>query len=459
LTAVHQRTRFALLRTPSRRLVDLAVLGALAFTLRALWVLVYGRVAATQIDTAFYQLAASGLAHRGTYDSPSLEPVPTAGWPPGFPFAMSLLYRLFGDHLKLVFGLNVALATATVLLVYLIADRILGRRAGRVAGGFYAILPGPIFFTGLYLSDTLAAFIVVAIVALVTFLPDRRWTPALLGLALGLAALTRAEGLLVAAVPLVAWWGLYARREWARRALLLLAVMAITIAPWTIRNAIVMDAFIPVADNASWTLWAGHNPRANGGPVYPRDPELSGPFGTRGEETRRAQELRRRAIRWAFDHPAKELGLIPRKLLMLNEGPSRVFNAWINQGPTQYWQLGTSSLLVFTVLGDGLSHFLLLATLASLLLLGGTLWRTEPVLRGVFVYLALSLVAFGLVYYGQSRYRIPMESMMVLIATPLLVAVWEERRGLASWVTRASGGVDAGRPSRPDQRLSPGPGR
>jgi 4-amino-4-deoxy-L-arabinose transferase-like glycosyltransferase len=155
------------LRSPGwARVVDLAVLGGLTFTLRLAWVLVYGRVAASQIDTAFYQIAASGLAHGGSYESPSPDPVPTAGWPPGYPFAMSLLYRLFGEHLKLALALNVVLATATTLMLYLIADRIFGRSAGRLAGGLFAILPGPIFFTGLYMSETLAVFIVVAFLAL-----------------------------------------------------------------------------------------------------------------------------------------------------------------------------------------------------------------------------------------------------------------------------------------------------
>jgi hypothetical protein len=41
--------------------------------------------------------------------------------------------------------------------------------------------------------------------------------------------------------------------------------------PWTIRNAVVMDAFVPVATNASETLWSGHNPDATGAQVYPSE--------------------------------------------------------------------------------------------------------------------------------------------------------------------------------------------
>jgi hypothetical protein len=34
------------------------------------------------------------------------------------------------------------------------------------------------------------------------------------------------------------------------------------------------------------------------------------------------------------------------------------------------------------------------------------------------------------IYYGQSRYRIPMEPLMILVATPLIVSVWTRRQAL-----------------------------
>lgn len=297
--------------------------GSLALVLRLAWVLLYGRVSATQIDTAFYQIAAIGLSANGNYVAPNFEP--TAGWPPGYPFAISVLYRLFGAHPELSLALNVVLATATAPLLYVVADRIFGRATARVAGGMFAILPGPVFFTGLFMSETTFIFIVVAFLALAIFLPDRRWTPVVLGVALGL-------------------------------------------------------------------------------------------------------------------NPLKEVGLIPRKLVSLNGRSSGVIEGWINQGPPSEWQLGKSSVIVLTVLADAGGYFLLLATLASLAVLGvRALWRSHPGMQGVLAYLALCLVNYGVVYYGQYRYRIPMEPFMVLIAAPLVTAVWTHRRSFmtGSMVTPA----------------------
>ncbi len=108
------------------------MLGGGAFVLRLAFVLVYGRADPPDDsinDTTFYQFTAAGVAH-GHYTP--LDFQPTAGWPPGFPFAVSVLYRAFGLHRSLALFLNVALATATVVLIYLIAERVFDRRVARV---------------------------------------------------------------------------------------------------------------------------------------------------------------------------------------------------------------------------------------------------------------------------------------------------------------------------------------
>jgi 4-amino-4-deoxy-L-arabinose transferase-like glycosyltransferase len=338
-----------------------------------------------------------------------------------------VLYRLFGIHLKLGLALNVVFSTATVGLLYYVGRRVFDRSAGRLAGAIWAILPGPLYFTGLFMSESMFIFLLVGFLALAISLPDRRWVAVVLGIALGLAALTRGEGLLMPIIPLAMWWGRVPRREWLTRGAVLLATMALTIAPWTIRNAVVMDAFIPVANNASWTLYAGHNPKANGGPIGGAQLKVS---DAGRSEAERAAERRHAAIDWALHNPLKELGLIPRRLIALN-GPSSGLIAWINQGTPDQRQLGLSSILVFSVLGDAFGYALLAATLASLALIGvRRLWRTHPAMQGILAYLALCLVNYGLVYFGQYRYRIPMEPFMVLIAAPLLVAVWRQRGAL-----------------------------
>ena len=395
-----------------------------------MWVVSYGRTTPGLNDTLFYVFAADTLA-----DDKGLRALPgqpSSHWPPGFPFLVSLFYRVFGVHPELGLGVNVLLSTATAALLYMVAERMLGRKAAVVSGGAFALLPGPLFFTGLFLSETTYMFMLVGFLALALLLPERTWTPIALGIAAGLAALTKGEGVLLAVIPLAMWWGNHKRSTILRKGTVFLVAMALTILPWTIRNAVVMDAFIPISTNASTTLWSGHNDRATGGVVYPPSSlyeQVSGRGDPQTAEVGEARVLRSEAIEWAIRNPHEELGLIPRKLIALAGTTSSVFPIWFNTGDER--QVDASAVIVFGVLGDGLDYALIFLTLAALVLIGPRrLWRIHPGMQGTLAYLAVCLVTYGFVYYGQFRYRIPMEPLMILVAAPLLVGVWERRQSL-----------------------------
>ncbi len=229
------------------------------FVLRLAWVLVYGRVESARRGDQRHDLLRVHRREprqRRGYTGP-VEP--TAGWPPGFPFLVSLLYRVFGERLSLALALNVVLSTATVVLIYLVVDRMLGRREARVAAGFFAILPGPLFMTGsLPLGDTFI-FVLVGFLALMVFLPDRRWTAVRSAWRSGWPR-SPGRGAADAVIPLAVWWGHTRPATWLARAALVLAVDGAHDRPWTIRNAIGMDAFIPVVEQRQLDALVGSQP-------------------------------------------------------------------------------------------------------------------------------------------------------------------------------------------------------
>jgi 4-amino-4-deoxy-L-arabinose transferase-like glycosyltransferase len=416
------------LTTSARR--DAAIVGAVALTIRLIWVVVWGRTSAGLNDTLFYEVTAASLAHGDGFIS--IDNVATAHWPPGFPFLVSLGYRVFGDDPNVGLGLNAVFGAGTAVLLYAVGARLFGRAGGLFAGAAFAALPGPIIFTGLFMSETTYIFMLVGFVALALFLPDRRWTPVALGVAVGLSALTKGEGVLLLVIPLAMWAGHHPRREYASRAAVLILAAVLTVAPWTIRNAIAMDAFIPVSTNASTTLWSGHNDNANGAVNYPpRDliERIPRGIGPQRFEVEEARLLRREAVDWAVAHPLQELTLIPRKLIALNEPTSSVFDIWYASDDGA--SVPAFNRLVFGVLSDAGGYFLLGLTLASVVLLGlRRLWRIHPVMQGVLAYLAGCLVIYGFVYYGQFRYRIPAEPLMILVSAPLAAAAWSLRAAL-----------------------------
>ena len=109
------------------------------------------------------------------------------------------------------------------------------------------------------------------------------------GVVVGLGTLVRGEALTWLLLPVVMWWrgwwrGDRSRKSWQSPP----RTTAVVMVPWTIRNEVVMDAFVPVATNASETLWSGHNAGATGAQVYP-----PADYNDRFDQTLPALELQR----------------------------------------------------------------------------------------------------------------------------------------------------------------------
>ncbi len=419
-------------RSKEVRLV--ALLSGLALALRLALVLAVERDEFVFNDTFFYGLTANSLANG---DGFAFVPgVPTAQWPPVFPLVLSFVFRLTGSHEQIVGELfNAVLGTLTVPLLYLLIRRVFGRREALVGAAVLAVLPGQILWTDVLLAETLYTFLLVGFFLLLAVLPPRPSSAVALGAAIGLLTLTRGEGLLLVPVVLAAWWPALPRRALLARAAVVVAMLAVVIAPWTIRNAIVMDAFIPLSTNSSTTLWSGHNPGATGGQSYASQ-DLIGRRSSDNPEVEEAKNLRSEALEYMVSNPRRELELIPLKLLNLNRGDSWALE-WVNASESGRRPIGAEIGTPIRVAADFAYYGLLAATLASILLFWRALWR-RPVTRGALVLFAGSLVMFGFVYYGNYRYRVPLEPLMILFAAPLLVRAWDLRASSPDTATAAS---------------------
>jgi 4-amino-4-deoxy-L-arabinose transferase-like glycosyltransferase len=335
------------------------------------------------------------------------------------------------------------LGALTVPLVYLIGLRALGRRAAIAAAAALAVFPGQILMADVALSETLYIFELVAFIALALVLGRSRKALVVLGVLAGLAALTRGEGFLFPLIVLAMWWAPGARKPALRQTAVVVAVMVITVAPWTIRNAGVAHGFVPVGTNASGTLWSGHNARADGGPTYQTPAELAELEGL--SEAASASKQRKQAIDWAVHHPLRELELIPLKLRALARGDSLLIDRWINASGQR--PLGKTEATVASRLADVASYGLIALLLVALVLAGRRLWRV-PAMRGILAFLALAVPLYGFVYYGNVRYRIPLEPLMLLVVA-----------GAAAVLTSASGRRSGGTAASPrtDTHSAPAP--
>ena len=185
--------------------------------------------------------------------------MPANAWSmPGYTVFLAATYRLSGTGPGRYLAVRVTqafLSVATLLLVFLIADRLLGRRAAWSALALNALYPPHFWAAGYLLTETLFTLLLMAQVALmVRAAGSRGWTVyASLGVATAAAVYVRPVAAVVPALLL----GLELHRGFrdrlpskviAARALRLVAtglVVAALMAPWWIRNARIYRDFVP----------------------------------------------------------------------------------------------------------------------------------------------------------------------------------------------------------------------
>jgi 4-amino-4-deoxy-L-arabinose transferase-like glycosyltransferase len=405
-------------------------LTALALVIRLVFVIAWGRTvtydpASTSFafnDTFFYSWTGAAISMG---DGFSFLGHASAHWPPGYSVLLAGVYTVFGADTFNALVANAVLGAVTVALLYWIARRALGRPAAIASAAALAVFPGQILMGDVALAETFYAFELVAFLALVMAL-GRSWRAlVVLGIVAGLSALTRGEGLLFPLIVLAFGWTRGERKVAFRHAALVAVVMALLITPWTIRNIDVAKGFVPVGGNASYTLWSGHNPRANGGPVYQTPAELA--KLNKLSEAEAASRQRRDAVDWATSHPLRELELIPLKLNALARGDSLLIRTWIDAAGQM--PLTSAQADLFGGAADLASYSLIVALLVSVILSGRALWRV-PAMRAALAFIALAVPLYGFVYYGNVRYRIPLEPLMLLVVGAVAARVWEARASL-----------------------------
>jgi 4-amino-4-deoxy-L-arabinose transferase-like glycosyltransferase len=188
------------------------------------------------------------------------EGQPTAFRPPLFSYTLAAVSLIGGEGWPSHRVAGCLIGLATIVFVGLAARRYAGERAGLVAAALAAAYPVMIAADGAVMSESLySALIAVTVFAAVRLQDDpTALAAALLGVAIGLAALTRSEALLL--VPLLALPLAWRAGPRARVRLAVAATLAavVVVIPWTVRNYVEFDRVVPVTASYG-ALLAGAN--------------------------------------------------------------------------------------------------------------------------------------------------------------------------------------------------------
>jgi hypothetical protein len=374
---------------------------------------------------------------------------PDAYWPPFFPIVLAVLVKLhslavalwFGQHFRLFIWLRLAMSTINALSLAgltLIAFRLWGRRTALVTTWIGALyLPWIDVGASLYSESLLIPLVIAMCVATVEYRrTDRRLLLVSAGLLAGLAAMTHGNGLVLVLIVCAAVWpagrsgtGPFEVRR-LRPVLAVIVAAAAVIAPWTVRNAIELHAFVPVATSLGNTLAGTYNSRS----------ARSSPPAQWLSASHRV-EYRTIFRRFPIPGPAQDAALERRALQYIEEHPRYLLTVGV-------WN--TAHLLGFTDLGYSLADarrqrlpvwsvyaqnwaFWILGVLA---IIGVVTRRARGAPRWLWAVPILLFLTVVWVGAGSSLYREPVDPFLILLAgcagEAASLRAWRSRPGILS---------------------------
>ncbi len=376
---------------------------------------------APQSDAADFDRHALSLAEGDGYPE-ALEvlggPGASAFRPPLYPLVLTPVYavvdtddasaRWLGARLE-----QAVIGTAIVALIALIAFQLWGRRTALIAAAIAAIYP-PLLQAGtsLLTEPLFIAMVLAAIAAVLRYRlndPRLRWL-AIAGVCAGFAALTRGNGLAVVVALAFGAWDMRPRLSLksAAQPALLIACAAVVVVPWTIRNAIELDAFVPVTDQAGVAIGGQYNDVAKA-----NDWSWVGPWGVpafadlyEGEplgEVKLGRELADRGVDYAFDNPGSVVSVAfnnSLRLLSLHD-------------PIDFER--SSAPVVGQPSGLAVAGAFAFWAVALLAIAGALTGAARRIPGFIWLYVGL-LVASIIFVAGSGRYRAPLEPIVILLA-------------------------------------------
>jgi len=193
---------------------------------------------------------------------PLENPEATARRMPGFPFFLSVIFRVFGTNLSLALGFQCLLLVGVFGAAYLLSIRFFSPRAAVASLIAMVLWPNLKFYGCAYLGpETLAGlFFFCFLLSLLKGEQEgssRKWL-AIGILLLGGAIYTRAE--LVAFLPFVCFWLVrHYDRPW-RAVCLTCFILCLLLMPWSVRNFLVFKKFVPTTTQMGEVLLGSYNP-------------------------------------------------------------------------------------------------------------------------------------------------------------------------------------------------------
>lgn len=406
--------------------IALILAGYLALQL----VFLLGHHAAPVSDMLDYNKRALALLQHHTFHVPGWSGSTYRG--PGYTIFLAGIYYIFGYSWTAVYVVQSFLMTATLLGVYLLAKRLFSARVATISLAL-CLLYLPLFaYSHVLMTESLFIFLLIyACCAFVRAMQtsSKAWL-CVTGILCGLASSTRSQAMFLPLVFILAillggkplptlkkmWVGL----------VLMIVAMALVLAPWTIRNYLEQERFIPGDTVGGLNLLVGNNSVTNGYgfsdvPLWSNAAVMA---AVKNGETAGALDavMRQQAVSWISAHPLAFVQRTVKRMelffgsssdwLVTDMGSATLNAIWITQQPY------VSLVLLFAAVGGVAGLFRGRKTLL-------------PLLAFLYIMIVVSL------FYFQVRYRLPAMPFALILAAYGINSTFELARN--RWILSRGG--------------------
>ena len=188
------------------------------------------------VDETWTIAGLSSIAHKGALGTLT---------PPLYPVIVRISKVLAGQsHPAGLFLIQAILSSFSIALVYDIGRKMFCRRTGLVAAAVIAIYPNLILSNLRIRPDSILIFLLLSIMALSVSRMRENVKASGMAIISGLSIMLSPISIFIVPGVLIT----------TRRRILFLIVLAVTLAPWTIRNSTRMNRLVPVYDRAAYTV-------------------------------------------------------------------------------------------------------------------------------------------------------------------------------------------------------------
>lgn len=394
-----------------RGLAGIAIVG---LGLRVAYVLGAKRSQPLLGDALYYEAQARTIAAGRWFDSPFAPGSPAADHPPLNALVLSPIAHTFPGSITPMRLLLCVVGALTVVLVGLLGRRVAGARVGLVAAGLAAVYPGLWVNDAILMAESVTAACVAAVLLGAYAVRDRPspTRAALLGGAVGLAALARAELALLGplvAVPVVLA-PLRSRPLPWRTVLPALGAVTlaagVVVAPWVVANLARFDRPTLLSTGEGHVTAGANCPSTYGGPglgFWSLECAFFAPDAPTGvDQSELAAWYQDRGEAYRSDH-------LDRLPVVMAARVGRVWSAWrvgqmtwLNEGEGKERWVSNLAVATFWVL-------------VPLAVVGIVRARRQRLVTWPLLVPFVLVTVLAAWYYGNVRFRLPAEIPLVVL--------------------------------------------